>query len=148
MNINKNELAEWLTDLCGGDKECEQNIRWFIRQDKSVINQINVEFKKGNTKIVRRIITNYLSENNRIIRSCNVCNKKHFISTDKLIGMKCKKCNELLPLLKKEIYESNSSKIEENLRKCIYCNKPVSPLEKAMTCFEHRSGYVGFSQRV
>ncbi|MFF2752796.1 hypothetical protein ACFVR1_03425 [Psychrobacillus sp. NPDC058041] len=141
MTIIKNELAEWLTSLCGTDKECEQDIRLFLRQDKTVIKEIKIEFEKGNIQFVQRIITKYLSESNKIIRTCKACDKKHFISIDELEGMKCKKCNETL--LKRAIVEGNSKKTKDSVRKCLYCSNPVSPLENAITCFYHRD--VSFS---
>ncbi|MEH7483959.1 hypothetical protein V7157_23410 [Neobacillus drentensis] len=133
MGEIKTELAEWIADFCGNDEECEQKLRKLMLQDKELVRSINVAFNSGNVPRIQQLIKNYLSDKRMIIRTCKACNKKNFISSHNLVGMKCEQCDQLLLQPKKvdtdkvEVVKLESKPIiKEQERKCIYCGNPVS----------------------
>lgn len=144
MRTIKSELKEWLGNLSGNDKECELKVRSLLNQDKDLIYEINFAYASGNVPRVQQLIKDYLSNQRIIIRTCKECSKKNLVYSYKLEVMRCEQCQK--PLLKpkvKEHVQHEDIKNKEEIRKCIYCGKEVSPLSNAVTCYSCRN--VSFS---
>ncbi|MDD9312579.1 hypothetical protein PUS82_14985 [Cytobacillus firmus] len=144
MSAIQKELKDWIANLSGNDKECEQKIRTLLNQDKYLVYEIKFAYEDNNTPRIKKLIKDYLSRKKIIVRTCKECSKKNLIYSDKLEVLKCEHCQQ--PLLKpkaKELVQHGDIKNKEQRRKCIYCGNEVSPLSNAVTCYSCRN--VSFS---
>ncbi|MFF2290474.1 hypothetical protein [Peribacillus butanolivorans] len=136
MSVVLSQLKEWIFELSGNDTECEQKLRELLLQDKQLVRNINIAYNDSNIPRIHNLIKGYLSAKNIIVRTCKVCNKKNFISSDYLIGIKCEQCHQLLlEPMKRETIKVKEKTLKEERKKCLYCGNSVSPLSNAITCY-------------
>jgi hypothetical protein len=144
LNAIKEELRHWFSDLCGNDMDCEQKLRYLLRQDKGLIRNINYAYNKTNVIDVKKLIKEHLSIHKIIVRTCKHCNKKNLISSEVLKEAECEQCNNKLLESKKivsQVVQSDESLLKER-KNCIYCGNPVSSISNSFTCYSCKN--VGF----
>jgi len=139
MSYTQTTLKNWIADLCGNDEDCEQKLRNLLREDREVLNSIQVAFDEPNIPRVQWIIDNFLTQKKIIIRTCKACSKKNFIFNANLIGLKCEQCQQLLlKPAKKETVKVDKTP-DKTRKTCLYCSNQVSPLPNAVTCMSCRN---------
>lgn len=135
-NIQK-ELKEWLLkEICKNNEEFEMKLRILLRQDKSLIKNMNNAYKEQDIALIQSMIKNYMLEKRVYIQTCKSCKKTSFFfaeANETVYKRKCEFCAESLFVTKKS--EVETAQTEITYRACIYCGKPVSPTLNSMTCY-------------